>query len=84
MDLSKRPAHLALWCRDQLQRLDQVALQVQPELMEVAGAALAQSVRRETLQRVELWIGPGNNGGDGLVAEEIVLLAVDVRRPRWL
>ncbi len=53
--------------------MDEAALRDQPELMEVAGAALARSIRAETLTRVELWIGPGNNGGDGLVAAKHLL-----------
>jgi hydroxyethylthiazole kinase-like uncharacterized protein yjeF len=43
--------------------------------MEVAGAGLADGIAREAAAaqltqgaQIELWIGPGNNGGDGLVA----------------
>ena len=55
--------------------LDRRAVQDLPWLMEVAGAALADGILRELGRRnlgpgarVELWIGHGNNGGDGLVA----------------
>ena len=64
-----------LWRSDQLRALDARALADLPWLMEVAGAGLADGVMRELAAQsldsnaqIELWIGPGNNGGDGLVA----------------
>ena len=64
-----------LWACETLRRLDQVALKDLPWLMEVAGAGLADAVARAVAERglrpgaqVELWVGPGDNGGDGLVA----------------
>ncbi|MDE0882529.1 MAG: bifunctional ADP-dependent NAD(P)H-hydrate dehydratase/NAD(P)H-hydrate epimerase, partial [Myxococcota bacterium] len=58
-----------------LRALDQRALVDLPWLMEVAGAGLADCALRAAAEArigqgasVELWIGPGNNGGDGLVA----------------
>jgi hydroxyethylthiazole kinase-like uncharacterized protein yjeF len=58
-----------------LRALDQRALVDLPWLMEVAGAGLADCALRAAAEvgigqgaSVELWIGPGNNGGDGLVA----------------
>ena len=53
--------------------LDRAALESQPELMEVAGAALARSIRAEGIPQIEIWMGPGNNGGDGLVAARHLL-----------
>jgi len=64
-----------LWRGKSLRSLDERALEDLPWLMEVAGSALADAILRELERRqfgsdarVELWIGPGNNGGDGLVA----------------
>lgn len=65
--------HQALWSRAQLQALDQAALADQPELMEVAGAAFAQALAAPGFDHVEIWAGPGNNGGDGFVAARHLL-----------
>jgi len=64
-----------LWRCADLRALDAVALEDLPWLMEVAGAGLADGIARHAASeclsqgaQIELWIGPGNNGGDGLVA----------------
>lgn len=51
--------------------------QYQPPLMERAGLALAKLVRalQPHAQRVHVVCGPGNNGGDGLVAARLLLAA---------
>ncbi|MCC6224031.1 MAG: NAD(P)H-hydrate dehydratase [Thermoleophilia bacterium] len=54
------------------------------ELMERAGAAVAETVRRRhsDARRVSIWCGPGANGGDGLVVGRLLHaagLAVEIR-----
>jgi ADP-dependent NAD(P)H-hydrate dehydratase / NAD(P)H-hydrate epimerase len=77
---------LSLWSAEALATIDARACEDLPHLMEVAGAALAAAVLEEAMRvgmsrpLIEVWVGPGNNGGDGLVACRHLLEAgADVR-----
>ncbi len=56
------------------------------ELMAVAGARVADAaralLRERSLARIVFLVGPGNNGGDGLVAERV--LRGEVETQLWL
>lgn len=41
-------------------------------MMELAGQAVAERILRKNVQKVVVLVGPGNNGGDGLVAARYV------------
>jgi hydroxyethylthiazole kinase-like uncharacterized protein yjeF len=77
---------LRLWAAEALATIDKRAGDDLPHLMEVAGAALAAAVLEEAARvgmsppLVEVWAGPGNNGGDGLVAcRHLVEAGAEVR-----
>ena len=70
---------MKLFCRDEMQRLEQAAAQAGTslgEMMERAGTALADEVEKRCRplkgRRVAVLCGKGNNGGDGFVCARVL------------
>ena len=70
---------MKLFCRDEMQRLEQGAVDAGTplsQLMENAGRALAQETARRCRpvrgKRAVVLCGKGNNGGDGFVCAKLM------------
>lgn len=65
----------ALYHLATLRRIEAQGLQQQLPLMERAGQAIAEAVQDLSARRILVVAGPGNNGGDGLVAARLLQAA---------